>query len=46
MRSFCRWVNKEHKDKPVTVDLLIVFDKLRKEESKCRFPKKKVFPIA
>ena len=25
MRSFCRWVNKEHKDKPVTVDLLIVF---------------------
>ena len=23
--SFRRWVNKEHKDKPVTVDLLIVF---------------------
>ena len=25
VRSFRRWVNKEHKDKPVTVDLLIVF---------------------
>ena len=24
VRSFRRWVNKEHKDKPVTVDLLIV----------------------
>ena len=25
VRSFRRWVNKEHKDKPITVDLLIVF---------------------
>ena len=25
LRSFRRWVNKEHKDKPITVDLLIVF---------------------
>ena len=25
VRGFRRWVNKEHKDKPVAVDLLIVF---------------------
>ena len=25
VRSFRKWVNKEHKDKPVTIDLLIVF---------------------
>ena len=25
VRSFRRWDNKEHKDKPITVDLLIVF---------------------
>ena len=34
MKSFRRWVNKEHKDKPVTVDLLIVFlqDETEQEE--------------
>ena len=34
VRGFCRWVNKEHKDKPVTINLLIVFlqDKTELEE--------------
>ena len=31
VRSFRRWVNKEHKDKPVTIDLLIMFLQDEKE---------------
>ena len=46
VRSFRRWVNKEHKDKPVTVDLLIVFlqDETELEERlqiKTQLPTKK-----